>query len=193
MEVRVPPFDSCILLHMKLLFFYGPPGVGKLTVARALARRTGYKIFHNHLTIDLIQSLFDWGTEPFDKFLTKYRLELMEATAREGIKGLIFTYVYGDTVSDKTFIASVIRVVHKHNGTVLFVRLTCPERVLIQRIKHVSRRKTNKIQSVKMLKSVLRQYDLFQSVPKQRSLTIDTSMTNPGEAATIIQDHCALS
>jgi len=35
---------------MKLVFIYGPPAVGKLTVANALAKVTGFKVFHNHLT-----------------------------------------------------------------------------------------------------------------------------------------------
>ncbi len=36
---------------MRLVFIYGPPGVGKLTVARELAALTGFKLFHNHLTV----------------------------------------------------------------------------------------------------------------------------------------------
>ena len=39
---------------MKLVILYGPPGVGKLTVGRELAARTGFKLFHNHLTVDLV-------------------------------------------------------------------------------------------------------------------------------------------
>ncbi len=35
---------------MQLVFLYGPPGVGKLTVGNALSALTGYKLFHNHLT-----------------------------------------------------------------------------------------------------------------------------------------------
>lgn len=45
---------------MELVVIYGAPGVGKLTVARELARKTGYKLFHNHLTVDLVKSLFDF-------------------------------------------------------------------------------------------------------------------------------------
>lgn len=49
---------------MQLVFLYGPPGVGKLTVARDLAGLTNFKVFHNHLTISLALSVFPFGSAP---------------------------------------------------------------------------------------------------------------------------------
>ncbi|MBD0327065.1 MAG: AAA family ATPase, partial [Pyrinomonadaceae bacterium] len=49
---------------MKLIFLHGLPGVGKLTVARELAKLTGFKVFHNHLAVDLVESLFEFGSQP---------------------------------------------------------------------------------------------------------------------------------
>ncbi len=40
---------------MKLVFIYGPPASGKLTVARELAALTGYKLFHNHLVVEALR------------------------------------------------------------------------------------------------------------------------------------------
>jgi len=50
---------------MRLIFIYGPPATGKLTVAKELAKLTKYKIFHNHLTVDLIGSVLKFGTKTF--------------------------------------------------------------------------------------------------------------------------------
>ena len=50
---------------MDLIFLHGPAAVGKLTVARALAHMTGLRLFHNHLTVDALTAVFDFGTEPF--------------------------------------------------------------------------------------------------------------------------------
>ena len=36
---------------MKLLFIHGSPAVGKLTVANEIAKLTGFKVFHNHLSL----------------------------------------------------------------------------------------------------------------------------------------------
>ncbi|MEO1956129.1 MAG: AAA family ATPase, partial [Gammaproteobacteria bacterium] len=37
---------------MKVIFLYGPPASGKLTIAKKLADKTGISLFHNHLTFD---------------------------------------------------------------------------------------------------------------------------------------------
>ncbi|HIJ11483.1 TPA: hypothetical protein HA278_05490, partial [Candidatus Woesearchaeota archaeon] len=47
---------------MIFVLIYGPMAVGKLTVAKELVKLTGYKLFHNHLTVDLVGSIFEWGT-----------------------------------------------------------------------------------------------------------------------------------
>ena len=42
---------------MKLVVIYGAPGVGKLTTAKALAELTGFRLFHNHLSFDLVSAV----------------------------------------------------------------------------------------------------------------------------------------
>ena len=44
---------------MKLIFIYGTPATGKLTVAKVLSNKIGFKVFHNHLTFDLVISIYD--------------------------------------------------------------------------------------------------------------------------------------
>lgn len=47
---------------MKLLFIYGSSAVGKLTTADEIAKLiTGSKVFHNHLTIDAVKPVFEFG------------------------------------------------------------------------------------------------------------------------------------
>jgi len=52
-----------------LLFVIGPPAVGKMTVGRAIAARTGLRVFHNHLSIEPVVRLFDFGTPPFRRLV----------------------------------------------------------------------------------------------------------------------------
>lgn len=53
------------LIIMELIFIYGPAVVGKLTIGRELAKLTGFRLFHNHLTVDAIMAVFDFGRESF--------------------------------------------------------------------------------------------------------------------------------
>ena len=39
---------------MKLVLIFGPQAVGKMTVGQELAKKTGLKLFHNHMTIELL-------------------------------------------------------------------------------------------------------------------------------------------
>ena len=66
---------------MKLIFIYGAAAVGKLTVARELARLTGFRLFHNHLTVDLVSAVFDFGTEPFVKLREQIWLKVFREAA----------------------------------------------------------------------------------------------------------------
>ena len=50
---------------MDLVFMHGPVAAGKLTVARELSHLTGFRLFHNHLTVDAVAAVFDFGSEPF--------------------------------------------------------------------------------------------------------------------------------
>ena len=42
----------------KFIQIIGPQAVGKMTVGQELAKITGLKLFHNHMTIDLVSNFF---------------------------------------------------------------------------------------------------------------------------------------
>jgi shikimate kinase len=44
-------------MHFVLIF--GPPAVGKMTVGHEVAQRTGFKLFHNHLSIEPLLGIFE--------------------------------------------------------------------------------------------------------------------------------------
>jgi broad-specificity NMP kinase len=52
---------------VKVIFIHGPPAAGKLTIASLLSEMTGLPLFHNHLTVDLVKSLFEFGSPGFIK------------------------------------------------------------------------------------------------------------------------------
>ena len=44
---------------MNFIIIYGPAAVGKMTVGKELSKLTGYKLFHNHMSIEFVLQFFD--------------------------------------------------------------------------------------------------------------------------------------
>lgn len=45
---------------MKLVFLIGDAAVGKMTVGQELMKRTGLRLFHNHMTIEPVLEIFGY-------------------------------------------------------------------------------------------------------------------------------------
>ncbi|MCM3869811.1 MAG: AAA family ATPase [Pyrinomonadaceae bacterium] len=138
---------------MKLIFLHGLPGVGKLTVARELATITGYKLFHNHLTVDLVTSVFEFGSEPFVELREKIWLEVFAQAGKAGLGGLIFTFAPESTVRD-SFIPEAQSLVEVKGGEVLFVELTCSLEELEKRLTSASRQDFGKLNSLRLFREL---------------------------------------
>ena len=132
---------------MKLVFLHGLPGVGKLTVARELAQLTGYKLFHNHLAVDLVGSVFEFGSRPFVELREMIWLAMFRRAAEAHLDGLIFTFAYDGTVRS-SFIEETRRAVELVGGKVCFVELRCSTEELEKRLVKPSRREFGKLNSV---------------------------------------------
>ncbi|MGH9336654.1 MAG: shikimate kinase, partial [Vicinamibacteria bacterium] len=108
---------------MNLVFLHGPAAVGKLTVGRELSRITGYRLFHNHLVVDAVSAVFDFGSEPFVELRERLWLSFFAEAARQEVS-LIFTFAPEKTVRS-SFIGDAVAAVEVAGGKVLFVELTC--------------------------------------------------------------------
>lgn len=181
---------------MNLVVLYGPPAVGKFTVAKELANLTGYKLFHNHLTADLVSSIFETGTKEYSDLVGKIRLDVLENTAKSDSPGLIFTFVYGIETfkgkDDDEFIKKTMDILRRNHGQTFFVKLTCNQKALEKRLIHPSRKKFNKLQSIKLFKKIQNDYDLARTIPYGKSLEIDTTQQPPQETANKIKKYYKL-
>jgi dephospho-CoA kinase len=92
---------------MKLIFIYGMPAVGKLTVAQELAAITGYRLFHNHLVVDLLLTVFEFGSPQFVALREEFWLSIFHQAAHTDLPGMIFTFNPESTVRPD-FIANTV-------------------------------------------------------------------------------------
>jgi chloramphenicol 3-O-phosphotransferase len=171
---------------VRLIVLYGLPGVGKLTVARELSRLTGFRLFHNHLTVDLITSLFDFGTPPFRELREEIWLSLMARAAAERVAGLIFTFVFEQTMRDD-FIPSLRAAVEKHGGAVRLVELVCSQAALASRVEDPERARYGKIRSRALLEQLLAAHALRTPSWVRPDFRLDTTDLSAAEAARQIQ------
>ncbi len=160
--------------------------MGKLTVAHELAELTGYRLFHNHLTVDLVSAIFAFGSEPFVLLRERIWLSAFQAAAQHNAS-LIFTFAPERTVREQ-FITDTLEVVESAGGKVIFVELTCDPIEIEARIENESRKKYGKLSS-------LTQYQELQTAgvfayPElpDSGLTFDTTKLQPKETARLIAD-----
>jgi len=131
---------------MQLVFIHGPAACGKLTVANELVAMSGMRLFHNHLTVDLVRALFDFGSEPFVRLRESIWLEAFREAAELG-QSLVFTF-HPEASVRSGFLERVISTVSSHCGEVVFIELTCPESEIERRISSESRANYGKLRSL---------------------------------------------
>lgn len=172
---------------MKLLFIYGSPAVGKLTVADEIAQKTGFKVFHNHLSIDCIEPVFEFGSESFNKLIDLIRVETVAEAARVG-QNLIYTFCYAKDLDD-AHVERITKAVEDAGGEVCFVLLKADRKELNRRVVEDSRKKMGKAKTVEMMDFFHETYDLFSPVPHRESLIIDNTNLSAAETAAKIIEH----
>jgi hypothetical protein len=175
---------------MNLVFIYGPPGVGKLTVARELSRLTGYKVFHNHLSLNASWSVFDPHSKAFERVLHGIRDLVFDEAAKAGVD-LIFTCVYRAEVND-AYLDRIYELVEGQAGRICPVQLVCDRDILDQRVLGEGRQEMGKVASVESERWFFEKYGPFPSIPGRESLIIDNSHIPPDEAARQIAAHYGL-
>ena len=173
---------------MKLIIIHGPPAVGKLTVGTEIARRTGFKLFHNHLSIDYVKSVFEFGSPLFWRVIEGVRFPIIAEAALQNID-LIHTFCYGFGVDDEHF-ARLISSAEDNGGEVHIVLLTCDDDKRRERIANESRVRLGKLTNPDSVGRT--EIDLTSPYPGRETLILDTTRTSVEETAEKIIDHFGL-
>ncbi len=126
---------------MKFILIFGPQAVGKMTVGQELAKITDLKLFHNHMTIELLEPLFGFSPETW-RLSSLFRTEIFKTVAESDLEGLIFTYVWAfDQQEDWDFVDKITEIFDSQGATIYFVELEADMKERLERNKSPHRLK----------------------------------------------------
>ena len=108
---------------MKFILIFGPQAAGKMTVGQELEKKTGLKLFHNHMTIDLLVPFFGFSPQMW-RLANHFRMEIFKEAAAGTSDGLIFTYVWAfNQKDDWDFVDNVCEIFESRGADIYFVEL----------------------------------------------------------------------
>lgn len=174
---------------MNLIFIYGPPASGKLTIAEKLSRVTGIPLFHNHHTRNIVKDIYEDKLNENYELVDELRFKVFEYCAKHGTD-LIFTVVYGGE-EDKAIFKEYISRIESNGGKIKFVELTANQEDLIKRAGNESRKKHKKLTDQKEMKEFTANLSKF-SIPFVNALKINTSEFSPEESVKLIVEELKL-
>jgi hypothetical protein len=169
---------------MKLVFLYGPAASGKLTVARELAELTGLPVFHNHLIVDAVASVFPFGSDRFVRLREQFWLVMLREASEAG-RSTIFTFAPEPSVIPG-FPERVRDTVIAGGGTACFIRLTVAPDEQERRIADPGRAAFGKLRSLDLLRRSRADSMACEAAMPEAALTIDTGLVSPPAAARMI-------
>jgi hypothetical protein len=184
-----------------LLFVVGPPAVGKMSVGQAIAERTGLRLFHNHIGIELALRYFDFGTPAFHRIDGAIRRLVIGEVAASDLPGLVFTYVWAfDVPEDQAVVEEYAKPFRERGARVLFVELETAQAERLKRIAGVSRlaEKPSRRDLDASRRDLLdgdARYQLNSGGKfdeRQDYLRINNTLLAPGEVAERVIEHFAL-
>ena len=110
---------------MHLIIIIGPPAVGKMTVGRALSQLTGIPLFHNHMSLELVNQFFDFGTPPFWRLDKLIRFGIFKEVAQSDLPGLIFTLVCDfDDPRDEAYLDEICDIFRAEGANICLAELS---------------------------------------------------------------------
>lgn len=182
---------------MKLIIIFGPHAVGKMTVGQKLVEMTKLKLFHNHMTIDIVSDLFENMPEERKRLTSLFREEIFKAFSKSNEYGMIFTFMWAlDEKEDTQYIGKVEKIFKEQGAEIFFVELEADynirqERNLTQNrlLNKPSKRNINK--SEKLFKEIENKYRLNSypdEIKKENYIKINNTNLQPKEVAKMIID-----
>lgn len=169
---------------MFVLFLYGPAAAGKFTIGSQLAAELNLPLFHNHLTVDLAASLFEFGSEGFRNI----RADVWRSAFREGARAgrsFIFTF-HPEATVEPDLVDDLCRIVREPGGSIFFAELACSDATVLARLGLESRRQFGKLTDPVLYRKIASEGGFeFEGMPEP-DIRVNTESTSAAESAAVI-------
>lgn len=185
----------------KLVLLTGPQAVGKMTVGQELEKITNLKLFHNHMTIDLVSKYFGYNTDKGRKLVNDIRMMIFNEVSNSSLEGIIFTFVMAyDCKEDVELTKKIEDIFRKNGGEVYYIELQAPLEIRLERNKTENRIKHKESKrdilfSEKLLLQAEGKYrmkSLEGEVKEENYLKIDNTNISAKEVAKMIKERFKL-
>jgi len=186
---------------MKFVLIFGPGAVGKMTIGQELAKITDLKLFHNHMTIDLVANFFNYGTPEGRRLVELFRQEIFKSVAKSDLEGMIFTLIWAfDSQDDWDYVNNICSLFESNGAEIYFVELEADfderhkRNNTPNRLEHKPTKRNLEL-SEKIFMSMetkWRANSLPGEITREKYVRINTTNLEPQESAKMIKDTFSL-
>jgi len=166
---------------VRLVYIHGPPAVGKLTIAKEVARLVPARLFNNHAPIDLAHTVFEHGAPGFWSFVASARVRVLEVSAKEDVPIVLMTSCDAEP-HDRPAFETYEHVLKQYTAGMCPVFLHWSNAEMKRRVPSLDRKARGEISSVSGPVRFLDQYN-HVPVPHTQCLEIATDEITATEAA----------
>lgn len=177
---------------MKLVMIFGDAAVGKMTVGQELMKMTNLRLFHNHMTIEMVIDVFGYYDA---NVVAKLREVMFESFAESQNEGLIFTYMWAfDQQSDWDYVNHVSEIFKKQGAELYYVELVAPLEIRLvrnateNRLKHKPSKRDLEASNQRVMHASTNYRIVSRDgeIPFENYIKIDNSYLSPKACAKMI-------
>lgn len=183
---------------MKLLLLFGNAAVGKMTVGQELAKITGLRLFHNHMTIEPVLEIFGQFNSAA---IMRLRQVVFEEFAKTDNDGMIFTYMWAfDQQADWDYVESIKNIFKPYNTEFYYVELVASRKVRLERnatenrLSHKASKRNIELSNQRLISddTHYRLESLDGEIPFDNYMKIDNTNLAPDVVARMIKERFKL-
>lgn len=183
---------------MKLLLLFGNAAVGKMTVGQELAKITGLKLFHNHMTIEPVLEIFGQFNSAA---IMRLRQVVFEEFAKTDNDGMIFTYMWAfDQQADWDYVEYIKNIFKPYNTEFYYVELVASREARLERnatenrLSHKASKRNIELSNQRLISddTHYRLESLDGEIPFDNYMKIDNTNLAPDVVARMIKERFKL-